>query len=150
MAVSTTQSIWRSGGGDQTRQAYCGSGVMAAQFYIAQASATGALLNKANGQQIVLPAGAIVYGIAITTAASGTIDIGTVGVSSGTALPQSIANGLSIASTSTNAFNGTTVLGTPVAELSGLTSRSDTGASGTTTGILLYFVVDPLAGAQNV
>ena len=26
MAVSTTQSIWRSGGGDQTRTAYCGTG----------------------------------------------------------------------------------------------------------------------------
>jgi hypothetical protein len=38
MALSTTQSIWRSGGGDQTRTAYCGSGVMAAQFYIADAS----------------------------------------------------------------------------------------------------------------
>jgi len=35
MAVSTTQSIWRSGGGDQTRQAYCGSGVMAATSTLA-------------------------------------------------------------------------------------------------------------------
>ena len=34
MAVSTTQSIWRSGGGDQTRTAYCGTGLMVAQFYI--------------------------------------------------------------------------------------------------------------------
>ena len=41
MAVSTTQSIWRSGGGDQTRTAYCGSGVMAAQYYISGASAAG-------------------------------------------------------------------------------------------------------------
>ena len=30
MAVSTTQSIWRSGGGDQTRTAYCGNGTMVA------------------------------------------------------------------------------------------------------------------------
>ena len=42
MALSTTQSIWRSGGGDQTRTAYCGSGLMAAQFYISNAAATGA------------------------------------------------------------------------------------------------------------
>jgi hypothetical protein len=38
MAVSTTQSIWRSGGGDNTRQAYCGTGVMAAGFYVANAA----------------------------------------------------------------------------------------------------------------
>jgi len=41
MAVSTTQSIWRSGGGDQTRTAYCGTGLMVAQFYISGASAAG-------------------------------------------------------------------------------------------------------------
>jgi hypothetical protein len=28
MAVSTTQSIWRSGGGDQTRTAYAGTGAI--------------------------------------------------------------------------------------------------------------------------
>jgi len=42
MAVYTTQSIWRSGGGDQTRTAYCGTGVMAANFYVADVSAASA------------------------------------------------------------------------------------------------------------
>jgi pyruvate/2-oxoacid:ferredoxin oxidoreductase alpha subunit len=51
MAISTTQSIWRSGGGDQTRTAYCGSGLMAAQFYISGASAAGtsAKISSATG-----------------------------------------------------------------------------------------------------
>ena len=48
MAVSTTQSIWRSGGGDQTRTAYCGSGVMVAEWYVGNvATQTGNVRYKA-------------------------------------------------------------------------------------------------------
>ena len=62
MALSTTQSIWRSGGGDQTRTAYCGSGVMAANFYVADASvatATNVTVSSATGApDLILPEGA--------------------------------------------------------------------------------------------
>ena len=62
MAVSTTQSIWRSGGGDQTRTAYCGSGGLYAQFYIANSSASTAnvAVSSTSNAAVILPAGAIV------------------------------------------------------------------------------------------
>ena len=88
MAISTTQSIWRSGGGDQTRTAYCGSGVMAAQFYIADASvatATNVTVSSASGAPaLILPAGAVVLSVEINDAGAGSIDIGTRGYTSGT------------------------------------------------------------------
>ena len=68
MALSTTQSIWRSGGGDQTRTAYCGSGVMAASFYIADASPATAGTNVTvsnGGAALILPAGAVVLSVSI-------------------------------------------------------------------------------------
>ena len=52
MAVSTTQSIWRSGGGDQTRTAYCGTGVMAATFYISDVSAASANVKVSSTNKI--------------------------------------------------------------------------------------------------
>ena len=78
MALSTTQSIWRSGGGDQTRTAYCGSGVMAAQFYIPDASeAANVVVSSAAGApNLILPAGAVVLSVNITTAGAGSVDIG--------------------------------------------------------------------------
>ena len=66
MAVSTTQSIWRSGGGDQTRTAYCGTGQMVAQFYIADVKATNATNVQAtatNTAPVILPANAVVTSI---------------------------------------------------------------------------------------
>ena len=78
MAVSTTQSIWRSGGGDQTRTAYAGSGSMVAQFYIANAAATANVVNVSgsSGVPVILPAGAIVTSVAITSTGANTIDMG--------------------------------------------------------------------------
>ena len=63
MAVSTTQSIWRSGGGDQTRTAYCGSGLMVAQFYIADitaANTTKLVVSSTNSSKVILPVNAII------------------------------------------------------------------------------------------
>jgi hypothetical protein len=81
MALSTTQSIWRSGGGDQTRTAYCGSGVMAAQFYIADASvatATNVVVSSASGAPaLILPEGAVVLSVEINDAGTGSVDLGT-------------------------------------------------------------------------
>ena len=64
MATSTTVSVWRSNGGDQTRTSYAGSMLMAASFYIADASVATATNVKtssaASAPNLILPAGAVV------------------------------------------------------------------------------------------
>ena len=149
MALSTTQSIWRSGGGDQTRTAYCGSGVMAAQFYIADASASGnvKVSSTAGAPNLILPAGAVVLSVVINDAGSGSIDLGTTGYTSGTASPAAIANNLSVASAGV-VTSGLTL--TASTEMAYVTSRDDTSGTGTVGGYITYFVADPLVGQQNV
>jgi len=151
MAVSTTQSIWRSGGGDQTRTSYCGSGMMAAEFYIADASVATptkvAVDSTLLTTYLILPAGAVVTGVVINDAGGGSVDLNTLGVVSGTATNASIANNLSVASTGV-ITSGLTL--TAIAELSYVTVTIDTSGSGTVGGYITYFVVDPLYGQQNV
>ena len=151
MALSTTQSIWRSGGGDTTRTAYCGSGVMAAQFYIVDAS-TPAVANvkissAAGAPDLILPAGAVVLSVVLNDVGTGSIDLGTTGYTSGTSTPAAIANNLSVASLGT-VTSGLT--NTAISELSYVTSRIDTSGAGTVGGFITYFVADPLVGQQNV
>ena len=150
MAVSTTQSIWRSGGGDQTRTAYCGSGVMAAQFYIADASVATAtnvkVSSTAGAPALILPAGAVVTGVVINDAGTGSVDLGTVGYTSGTASGAAIANGLSVAAAGV-ITSGLTL--TSISAMSYVTVTIDTSGAGTVGGYITYFVVDPLAGQQN-
>ncbi len=147
MALSTTQSIWRSGGGDQTRTAYCGSGVMAAQFYIPDASESANVLIEQNGVNLILPAGAVVLSVNIVTAGTGSVDIGTTGYNSGTATPAAIANNLSVG-TAGLVTSGLTL--TATSELAYVTSRSDTSGNDPVAGFITYFVADPLVGQQNV
>lgn len=151
MALSTTQSIWRSGGGDQTRTAYCGSGQMVAQFYIADGSATAnvKVSSVSGAPDLILPAGAVVLSVVITNTGTGTIDIGTTGYTSGTAAPAAIANGLTTSSVATVSV-GSVVTGTALTEMSYVTTTDNTGGGGTIGGYISYFVVDPLAGQQNV
>jgi len=149
MALSTTQSIWRSGGGDQTRTAYCGSGVMAAQFYIEDASesANVKISAVAGAPALILPAGAVVLSVNIVTAGTGSVDIGTTGYNSGTATPAAIANNLSVG-TAGLVTSGLTL--TATTELAYVTSRSDTSGNDPVAGFITYFVADPLVGQQNV
>ena len=149
MALSTTQSIWRSGGGDTTRTAYCGSRIMAAQFYIADASASGnvKVSSTAGAPNLILPAGAVVLSVVINDAGSGSIDLGTTGYTSGTASPAAIANNLSVASAGV-VTSGLTL--TASTEMAYVTSRDDTSGTGTVGGYITYFVADPLVGQQNV
>ena len=151
MALSTTQSIWRSGGGDQTRTAYCGSGQMVAQFYIADGSASAnvKVSSVSGAPDLILPAGAVVLSVVITNTGTGTIDIGTTGYTSGTAAPASIASGLTTSSVATVSV-GSVVTGTALTEMSYVTTTDNTGGGGTIGGYISYFVVDPLAGQQNV
>ena len=151
MALSTTQSIWRSGGGDQTRTAYCGSGVMAAQFYIADASPAVAGTNVTvsnGGPALILPAGAVVLSVSINDGGTGTFDLGTTGYNSGTASGASIASGLAATVGTTSV--GSVVTGTALTEMSYVTVTDNTSGAGTVGGYITYFVVDPLAGQQNV
>lgn len=156
MALSTTQSIWRSGGGDNTRTAYCGSGVMAAQFYIADASPAAANTNvkvsSASGAaDLVLPAGAIVLSVSVTTAVggSGTCDIGYKQYSNTSVVSSDyIANALSAAVGTTSI--GSVVSGAALPNMSYVTVSDSTSAAGALTGYITYFVADPLVGQQNV
>jgi hypothetical protein len=150
MALSTTQSIWRSGGGDQTRTAYCGSGLMAAQFYIANAAATGATVvvsDAADAPALILPSGATVVSVAINDAGTGTINLGTTGYTSGTTAG-TLALALSTAAGTTSI--GSVVTGTATTSMAYVTSSDNTSGAGTVGGYLIYFVADPLVGQQNV
>ena len=153
MALSTTQSIWRSGGGDQTRTAYCGSGLMAAQFYIADASpataGTNVTISSASTQPLILPAGAVIVSISVNDAGAGTCDIGATGYTSGTADNNFFATALDVSAVGTTSI-GSVVTGAALTEMSYVTVTDNTSASGTVAGIITYFVTDPYIGQQNV
>ncbi len=154
MALSTTQSIWRSGGGDTTRTAYCGSGVMAAQFYIADASVTSAanvkVSSAAGAANLILPYGAVVLSVSIpgATDSTGHVDLGTIGYTTATADTNSLADNLSIAAGTTSV--GTVVIGDALTEMSYVTAVKNSDGTGAVSGYITYFVKDPLAGQQNV
>lgn len=151
MALSTTQSIWRSGGGDQTRTAYCGSGVMAANFHIADASTATAtnvkVSSTAGAPDLILPAGAVVLSVVINDAGTGSIDLGTTGYTSGTSAPAAIANNLTVSAA--GVITAGLVL-TASTEMAYVTSKIDTSGAGTVGGFITYFVTDSLVGQQNV
>ena len=159
MALSTTQSIWRSGGGDQTRTAYCGSGVMAAQFYIPDVSvATSAnvQVSATNTAPVILPAGAVVTEILLTVDdATGESDIGFTLYNTGTNTPTGLANDATNARgvINLNAATAGASLGVAMSstELVYITARAGGSAgTGDVTGTLIYYVTDPLVGQQNV
>jgi hypothetical protein len=166
MALSTTQSIWRSGGGDQTRTAYCGSGVMAAQFYINPAAADSTTVKIASGSTVpvVLPAGAVIVEIQANAAGTGgttpTFDMGWIGYTN-TAV--SDPNGLlsaADADAGKQVFNfasatagddlGVAMSTTQMVTLTGGATTGDAATGGAITGTILYYVTDPLVGQQNV
>ena len=166
MAVSTTQSIWRSGGGDQTRTAYCGSGLMAAQFYISGASAAGTSVkvSSASGAPaVVLPAGAIIVEIQAVCAATGgttpTFDMGFTLYGTSTATNTGLVSAavattgklvINQASATAGANMGTTMSTSNLVTVTGGGTSGDAPTGGSITGTILYYVVDPLNGQQNV
>ena len=166
MAISTTQSIWRSGGGDQTRTAYCGSGVMAAQFYISGASAAGtsAKISSASGAPaVVLPAGAVVLEIQAVCAATGgttpTFDMGFTLYGTSTATNTGLVSAavattgklvINQASATAGANMGTTMSTTQLVTITGGGTSGDAPTGGSISGTILYYVADPLSGQQNV
>ena len=165
MAVSTTQSIWRSGGGDQTRTAYCGTGLMVAQFYIADitaANTTRVVVSSTNTANVILPANAVISSINITaTTSSGgtspTIDMGFTLYSTGTTSGQALlneqpSNALATANMSTStkgASLGQVMSSSEFVYITGGVGAS-AASSGAVTGFITYFVIDPYGGQQNV
>ena len=164
MAVSTTQAIWRSGGGDQTRTAYCGTGLMVAQFYIANVAATSAnvALSATDTKPVILPAGAVVdtINITATTSTGGTsptVDFGFTLYTTGTATPAGLGNEVpsdarttvNLASATKGASLGLVLSATEFTYLTAGVGAS-AATSGTITGYITYYVVDPYAGQQNV
>ena len=167
MAVSTTQSIWRSGGGDQTRTAYCGTGLMVAQFYIDPTAAdttTVKVSSAANAPAVVLPVGAVIVQINANAAGTGgttpTFDMGWIGYTDSTAVD---ANGLLSAAdadagkqvfdwSSATAGDdlGVTMSTTQMVTLTGGATTGDAATGGSITGQILYYVTDPFIGQQNV
>jgi len=161
MATSTTSAVWRSTGGDQTRTAEAGSMVMAVPFYIANLAATSNVLNVVNGTPLVLPAGAVVTEVIVSSTGTGRADIGftplvNVGpgqtTTLGTNVPQGLVANLTMASRVTIATGGTgggASLGN-VANATNLvviTSAANGTSSGTVSGRIIYHVAD--AGQQS-
>ena len=157
MALATTSSVWRSTGGDQTRTAQAGSMGMYTPFYIANAAATANVTNVVNGQAVVLPAGAIVTSVQITSTGANAIDMGftplTGGVGPGQTpvLGTNVRTGLlsagSVASRAVISVGGSgsgASLGN-VANATNLvvvTTAANSSASGSVSGYIEYFVAD--------
>ena len=166
MALSTTQSIWRSGGGDQTRTAYCGTALMVAEFYIdpTDADTTAVQVSSSNTAPVILPIGAVVVQINANAAGTGgttpTFDMGWIGYTDTTA---SDPNGLiaagdadagkqvfNFASATTGDDMGTTMSTSQMVKITGGATTGDAATGGAITGQILYYVTDPLLGQQNV
>ena len=166
MALSTTQSIWRSGGGDQTRTAYCGSGLMAAEFYFdpTLVNTSRAKVSSASGAaNLILPAGAVITAIQFDATGTGgttpTMDMGFTLYTTGTATPTGLIDNYAAdagkkqvvwGDSGSGASLGTVMSATELVYITGGANTGDAPTGGAVTGTILYFVTDPLLGQQNV
>ncbi len=166
MAVSTTQSIWRSGGGDQTRTAYCGSGLMAADFYFVPSAVnttTVKVSSAANAPAVILPAGAIITAIQFNALGTGgttpTMDMGFTTYTTGTATPTGLIDNYAAdagkkqvvwGDSGTGTSLGTVMSATEMVYITGGANTGDGPTGGTVAGRILYYVDDPLNGQQSV
>ena len=161
MATSTTVSVWRSNGGDQTRTTAAGSMVMATPFYIANAAATANVTNISGGQALVLPAGAVVTNVIISSTGANTIDLGFTPLVSvgpgqtttlGTNVRTAFLSGGSVASRA-NLTLGSSGAGASLGNVANatnlvvVTAQGNSSASGTVSGLIQYTVYD--TGAQS-
>lgn len=163
MGISTTQSIWRSGGGDNTRTAYCGSMVMAATFYFDPTAANTTAVQKSSTDTsaVILPANAVITQIQVNAAGTGgtnpTFDLGWIGYTDTTALDVDGLVAEGDADVGKSIFNyatatagddlGTTMSTTQMVKITGGVGAS-AATGGTVSGVILYYIADN--GAQNV
>jgi hypothetical protein len=138
---------------------------MAAQFYIAGASAAGTAVqvSSSNTADVILPAGAIVLEIQAVCAATGgttpTFDMGFTLYGTSTATNTGLISAavattgklvINQASATAGANMGTTMSTTQLVTITGGGTSGDAPTGGSISGTILYFVVDPLLGQQNV
>ena len=160
MATSTTQSAWRSFGGDTTKTAYAGDMLMVAEFYIpfSQVTANTAVqISSTNTNPVILPAGAEVAFFDLkSTITGGTtpqlnlgLRVNSTGVNTATALSATLAAG-----TTQQANIGTAGVGANVGSALSTTSLmtltgafTGTPAAGAIVGHLYYYV--PNGGAAT-
>jgi hypothetical protein len=159
MGIATTQAIWRSGGDDSTRTAYCGSMVMAASFFDADVSASSnAVVASGQTARVILPANAVVTSVVITTPiTSGTINVGfttlTGGVSNASFyVANSVATSVRVIDPgATGAGGGVgTVANATVNTVLTIEPGQGSPGNGTVGGFVTYYVTDYLFGQQNV
>jgi hypothetical protein len=165
MATATTSAVWRSTGGDQTRTAEAGSMVMAVPFYIANTAATANVLNVSGGSDLILPAGAVVTEVIVSSGGGGnaTANVGftpIIGVGPGqtTTLGSNVPTGFVSAgnvSARVTIVTGGTGGGASLGNVANATNlvvvTSTQGAAnaiaGVVSGRIVYFVAD--AGQQS-
>jgi hypothetical protein len=138
---------------------------MAAQFYISGASAAGTAVQatSTNTAAVILPAGAIVVEIQAICAATGgttpTFDMGFTLYGTATATNTGLVSAavattgklvINQASATAGANMGTTMSTSNLVTVTGGGTSGDAPTGGSITGTILYYVVDPLNGQQNV
>jgi hypothetical protein len=138
---------------------------MAAQFYISGASAAGTAVQatSTNTAAVILPAGAVVTEIQAVCAATGgttpTFDMGFTLYGTSTATNTGLVSAavattgklsINLASATAGANMGTTMSTSNLVTVTGGGTSGDAPTGGSITGTILYYVVDPLNGQQNV
>jgi hypothetical protein len=137
---------------------------MTAEWYVSNvATQTGNLKNQATtssvtGQNVILPAGAVIVEIATTVASStgGTLDFGFTLYTSGTASPTALANEQPTTRTATTLATASipgASFAVPMSTTQMVYLTAATGASagvGSCSGYITYYVEDPYVGMQNV
>ena len=161
--TSTTRSVWRSNGGDNTGVSYAGSMLMAADFYFlpTAANTTAVQRSSTDTRSIVLPPGAVVHEIQANAAGTGgvtpTFDLGWIGVNDATALDVDGLVAEGDADVGKSVYNWATVtagddLGVVMSATQPVTITGGVGASAATGGVvsgrILYYVPTDGAVAQ--
>lgn len=162
MPTSTTQGIWRSLGGDQTKTAYAGSMIMAADFYFSATAAADTAVQRSSTdtRSVILPAGAVVVEIQANAAGTGgstpTYDMGftlyTTGTADGDGLvaegdADSGKQALTWASGTAGASLGAVMSATEMVKITGSVGAF-AATGGNISGRILYYV--PTNGAIAV
>ena len=161
--TSTTTSVWRSGGGDESKTTYAGSMLMAADFYIDPTQDQALPIFRASDDErpIILPAGAVIVYVMYDAAGTGgttpTFEMGWVGYTDATALDVDGLIDTQAADGGKKVFNWATAgVGNDVGVVMSATQRviltgggttGDKATGGSITGRILYYV--PTDGAYT-
>jgi hypothetical protein len=155
MATSTTMSVWRSGGGDNTKTTYAGSMLMVADFYFNPTLVNTTRVQKSSTDTaaIVLPVGAVITEIQFNAAATGgttpTMDMGFTLYTTGTASPTALIDNyaadagkvpLQWGDAGSGTSLGVVMSATEFVYVTGGANTGDAATGGTVTGRIMYYV----------